>query len=168
MEGRIDNSSVTSLYMRPSAILVRPGNPKKIKGFKDLFRAGVKVVVVQGSGQTGMWEDVAGKQGDIGAVKAFRKNIVSYAPNSAEAKKVWIERPDIDAWLIYNIWQIANPTIADLIPIEKEHVVYRDCGIVLTAKGMTNPLARKFIDFIQSAEGARIFKKWGWIVPDGI
>jgi accessory colonization factor AcfC len=115
-----------------------------------------------------MWEDVAGKQGNIGTVKAFRKNIVAYAPNSAEAKKVWIERPDIDAWLIYNIWQIANPTIADLVSVEKEHVIYRDCGIALTAKGMANPLARQFVNFIQSAEGARIFKKWGWIVPDGI
>src|SRR5512143_2500468 len=31
MEGRVDESTVESLYLRPSGILVRPGNPKGIK-----------------------------------------------------------------------------------------------------------------------------------------
>ena len=40
---QIQRSSVAPLYLRPSAILVRPGNPKKIVDFPDLLRPGVKV-----------------------------------------------------------------------------------------------------------------------------
>ena len=56
------------MYLRPVAILVRPGNPKKIRGFRDLLAPGVKVLTVAGAGQTGLWEDVAGRTGDIALV----------------------------------------------------------------------------------------------------
>ena len=165
MEGRIDVMTVTSLYLRPSAILVRPGNPKRIGHFTDLLKPGTKVLVVQGAGQTGLWEDIAGKQGSMETVRAFRKNIVAYAANSAEGKKYWVEKPEIDAWLIWNIWQVANPTIADLVSMGPDYVIYRDCGVAITEKGKKGPLARKFVDFLLSAEGGRIFAKWGWMAP---
>ena len=38
MEGRLDESKVQPLYLRPYAILVRPGNPKKIAGLRHLTR----------------------------------------------------------------------------------------------------------------------------------
>jgi hypothetical protein len=41
-------------------------------------------------------------------------------PNS----KPW--RSDIDAWIIWNIWQVANPTVADLVEVEPEYRIYRD------------------------------------------
>jgi accessory colonization factor AcfC len=165
MDGRIDESSIVPLYLRPSAILVRPGNPKAIKDLPDLARPGVKVLVVQGSGQTGMWEDMAGKQGDLSLVRALRKNITLHAGNSAIAKQAWIDRPELDAWVIYNIWQVANPKLADLVPVSRDYVVYRDCGVGLTAHGKAQPLAVEFARFLESKEGAAIFKKWGWTVP---
>jgi accessory colonization factor AcfC len=165
MEGRIDEPSITSLYLRPSAILVRPGNPKAIRDLPDLARPGTRVLVVQGSGQTGMWEDMAGKQGDIGLVRALRRNIVTHAPNSAAAKQAWTETPEIDAWIIYNIWQVANPKLADLVTVGKDHTVYRSCGVALTRKGKEGPIPARFAAFLQSSEGAAIFKKWGWMAP---
>jgi accessory colonization factor AcfC len=165
LEGRIDESTIVSLYLRPSAILVRPGNPKGIRDLPDLVRPGVKVLVVQGAGQTGMWEDMAGKQGDLGLVRALRRNIVLHAPNSGAAKEAWTQRPEIDAWIIYNIWQVANPKLADLVPVSREYVVYRSSGAALTRKGAARPLARRFHSFLQSPEGAAIFRKWGWMAP---
>jgi len=165
MEGRLDASTVTPLYLRPSAILVRPGNPKSIRHFTDLLKTGMKVLVVQGAGQTALWEDVAGRQGSIETVRAFRKNIVAFASNSAEAKKTWLEKPEIDAWLIWNIWQIADPKISDLVSMGPDYVIYRDCGIAVTEKGKQGPWADKFVAFLMSAEGGRIFSKWGWMVP---
>jgi accessory colonization factor AcfC len=165
MEGRIDEGTIVALYLRPSAILVRPGNPKGIKDLPDLARSGMKVLVVQGSGQTGMWEDMAGKQGDISLLRALRKNIALHAGNSALAKQAWIDRPELDAWIIYNIWQVANPKLADLVPVSKDYVVYRDCGVGLTARGKEQPAAVQFTQFLQSKEGAAIFKKWGWMAP---
>ena len=165
MEGRIDEATVASLYLRPIAILVRPGNPKGFKGFEDLLAPGTKILVVQGAGQTGVWEDVAGRKGNIQTVRAFRKNIAVFAANSAEAKKAWIEKTDLDAWLIWNIWQVANKELADLVPIKEEYQVYRDAGIALTRQGKTKEAARKFVEFVQSPEGGKIFAKWGWMVP---
>lgn len=162
MEAQIDEARVEPLYLRPFAILVRPGNPKSIKGLRDLFRPGQRVIVVNGAGQNGVWEDAAGRQGDIESVRALRKNIVKYAKNSALAKQAWTEDQSLDAWLIWNIWQVANPTLADVVPIEKDYVIYRDTGIVVTKKGEQNPAAKQFLDFLKSADGAAVFKKWGW------
>jgi accessory colonization factor AcfC len=89
MEGAVDEATVMPLYLRPAAILVRPGNPKRIQDFPDLLKPGMKVLVVQGAGQTGLWEDMAGKQGDIRTVRALRRNIRAVMPNSADAKARW-------------------------------------------------------------------------------
>jgi len=163
MEGRIDETSIVSLYLRPSAILVRPGNPKGIRDLPDLTKPGVKVLVVQGAGQTGMWEDMAGKQGDIGLLRALRRNIAMHALNSAVAKKAWTEDKTFDAWIIHNIWQVANSTLADLVPVSKDYVIYRSSGAALTKKGKARALANQFVDFLQTKEGASIFRKWGWL-----
>lgn len=161
--GRIVDSTVTPMYLRASAILVRKGNPEGIRTFTDLARPGIKVLVVQGAGQTGMWEDIAGRTGDIGIVRAFRRNIGAFAPNSGEAKKIWTDDPSYDAWLIYTIWQVANRDLADLVRLRDPWVVYRGAGIALTSEGQGKRHAREFRDFLLSPSGARIFAKWGWI-----
>ncbi|KKB64643.1 ABC transporter substrate-binding protein [Robbsia andropogonis] len=151
------------LYLRPMAMLVRPGNPHHIQGFADLLKPGVKVLVVNGAGQNGVWEDVAGRTGDIQAVKMLRQNIVSYAGNSAVACKTWIDQPDIDVWLIWNIWQVANPKLADVVPIEARYAIYRDAGVAVTKRGTANPASAQFVDFLKSPDGAKIFAHWGWL-----
>ena len=163
--GRIDPATVTPLYLRPSAILVRKGNPRGIRRFEDLLRPGLKVLVVQGAGQTGLWEDMAGRTGDIGVVRALRRNIGAFAPNSGEARRLWSEDRSFDAWLIWNIWQVANPGLADVVPVAEPWRIYRDAGVALTARGRTRRHARELVAYLQSTEGARIFARWGWVTP---
>ena len=139
--GRIDEATIDPLYLRPVAMLVRPGNPKHIRRFEDLLRPGIKVLVVQGAGQTGLWEDVAGRTGDIRIVRAFRRHIGAVAGNSAEAKQLWIADGSFDAWLIWNVWQVANPTLAEAVPVAEPWRIYRDAGIALTMKGRERPSA---------------------------
>jgi accessory colonization factor AcfC len=162
MEGRIIEQTIKPLYLRPLAILVRPGNPKHITGFKDLLKPGTRILVVNGAGQNGVWEDMAGRKGSIETVRNLRSNIVSYAKNSAEARTTWTSKPDIDVWLIWNIWQVSNAKLADVVPLEADYAIYRDTGVGLTAQGAAKPVAKEFVEFLQSQEGARIFKKWGW------
>jgi len=164
-ELQIDPASVTPLYLRPSAILVRPGNPKGILDFPDLLRSRIRVMVVTGSGQTGLWEDMAGKRGDVGTVRAFRRNIVLFAPNSDTAQRTWKERDDIDAWVTWNIWYLPLHDHADLVPVSDDYRVYRQCNVALTERGKTKPPAGRFIEFLTSSEGASIFKSWDWITP---
>ncbi|MEO5567940.1 MAG: substrate-binding domain-containing protein [Gemmatimonadaceae bacterium] len=160
--GRIDERTIRPLYLRPVAILVRPGNPKRIRRFEDLLRPGMKVLVVQGAGQTGLWEDVAGRTGDIAVVRAFRANIGAIAGNSAEAKNRWTQDSTMDAWLIWNIWQVANPTLADVVAVAERWRIYRDAGVALTVKGRDRAHARAFAAFLESPAGVSIFKRWGW------
>lgn len=161
--GRIDEATIVPLYLRPVAMLVRPGNPKRIARFEDLLRPGIKVLVVQGAGQTGLWEDVAGRTGDIEVVRAFRRNIGAVAQNSGEAEQRWTSDRSFDAWLIWNIWQVANPALAQSVPVAERWRIYRDAGVALTVKGRERHAARDFVRFLESPEGARIFAKWGWM-----
>lgn len=163
LPGVIDTSTIRTLYLRPSALLVRPGNPKGITSIRDLTKPGVKVLVVEGAGQVGMWEDVAGRTGDVRLVRDLRRHIGAFAANSAEAKKVWHADASYDAWLIWTIWQKESPASADLVSIEPEHVVYRSSGIAVTNRSAQRCVAGEFADFLQSVEGRAIFRKWGWI-----
>lgn len=162
---QIDPATVQPLYLRAAAILVRPGNPEHITGFADLLKPGHRILVVNGAGQQGLWEDVAGRQGNIADVRAFRSNIAVVVTNSAQARTAWIKNKSLDAWLIWTIWQKANPTLADLVPIDPDHAIFRDTGIALTRIGEKNPQATSFVAFLNSPQGAAIFAKWGWIVP---
>jgi accessory colonization factor AcfC len=162
MGGAILEGTVRPLYIRPATILVRPGNPKHIAGIRDLMKPGTRVMVVEGAGQIGLWEDIAGRLGDINAVRMLRANIVEFAENSGQAKDRWTKDPSVDAWVIYNIWEIANPDIADPVEVEPELRIWRDCGIALTRRGSAKPAARDFAAFLESAAGRAIFEKWGW------
>ncbi len=163
----LDPATVMPLYLRPSAILVRPGNPAHVIGLLDLLKPGHRILVVNRAGQQGLWEDVAGRRGRIADVRAFRANIATVAKTSAEAKKDWVMDPSLDAWLIWDIWQTANPTLADQVAIEPEFRVFRDIGIALTRRGEALPMSRQFRDYLASPEGVRIFARWGWTPPDG-
>ena len=101
---------MSQLVVHPSrmwvAVITKPSQPTQER--RSLGRAllcqwvleqGWKVLVVNGAGQNGVWEDAAGRKGDIETVRALRQNIEVYAMNSAEAKKAWSDKPEIDAWL---------------------------------------------------------------------
>lgn len=121
-----------------------------------------------GSGQTGLWEDMAGRQGDVRVIRALRKNIVCFAPNSETAVRTWQERDDIDAWITWNIWYLPLRDDADLVPVSEDYRVYRQCLVGLTERGKVKPLAERFIEFLASPEGTKIFKSWGWLTsPSG-
>jgi accessory colonization factor AcfC len=161
--GEIVATTVTPLYLRASAILVRPGNPKHVTGFSDLLRPGMKILIVNGAGQNGLWEDIAGRKGNIETVKALRANIAYFAKNSAEARQAWINDRSIDAWITWTIWQGDDPGLAEIVAIEPELRIYRDAGIALTRRGQDKSSAREFVRFLASPAGAAIFQKRGWI-----
>ena len=162
-ELKIDEGSITPLYLRPSALLVRPGNPKHISDFPDLLKPDMRIMVVTGSGQTGLWEDMAGKQGDIRTIRAFRKNIKVFAPNSTQAMRLWDERQDIDAYVTWNIWHMPLRDRAKLVEVSDDYKIYRQCSIALTEHGKSKTSARRFIEFLTSSEGARVFESWYWM-----
>lgn len=160
--GAVLADTVDPLYLRQTAILVRKGNPKGINGVRGLLEDDVAVMVVDGAGQVGMWEDVIGRTGDIENMRKFRKNIAAIAPNSGAAKEKWLEDENIDAWLIWNHWQIDNPDIADQVATEPELTIYRDVAVATTKKGAENSKLGAFLDYLKGDASAKIFADHGW------
>ena len=162
LQGTLDPTTIQPLYLRRAAILVRRGNPGHIKGLDDLLKPGHHILVVNGAGQQGLWEDIAARHGRITAVAKLRANIAVVAPNSGVAREDWIKDTSLDAWLTWTIWQVSNPTLADQVPIEESSQVYRDVGVGLTRRGKARPEAQQFLNFLQSSEAEQIFRHWGW------
>ncbi len=97
-------------------------------------------------------------------MKAFGSNVAAAAKGSAEAKRAWTGDKTLDAWLIWGIWQAANPTLAGQVAIEPEYRIHRDAGLALTRRGGTRPAAKQFAAFLEAPDGART-AKWGWVAP---
>lgn len=161
-DGQIVPSTVEPLYLRPATLLVRKGNPKGIKGMRDLAKPGMTLLVTEGAGQVGMWEDVAGRTGDLALLKAIRGNIREVATNSGLALQSWKGKPELDAWLIWNHWQVANPDIADQVAVEPDLVIWRSTDIALTDRAKANAEAKAFVAFLTSPDAVAIFRKYGW------
>lgn len=68
--------------------------------------------------------------------------------------------------MIWNIWQVSNPKLAELVAVEEPYRIDRDTGIAPTTRGKLKPATQQFIAFLQSPQGAAIFRRWGWITND--
>lgn len=155
----VESSTRTELYKRGAAVLVRPGNPKKIKNLKDLTRAGIRILDVNGAGQFGLWEDLAGKQGLIDGIQ---QNIKKSFANTALGIVGWKSDNEYDAWITYTSWHYRLKDITQLITIPASRNVYRGTPIALTTITNKKEKAQQFIQFLKSNAGHLIFKKWGW------
>lgn len=156
---------IEPIYLRRAIILVKKGNPKQIKGIKDLAKKDVKVIVPDGMGKsntsgTGVWEDVAGRTKDIELVRSLRSKIVLFTPNSGTARNAFLNN-EADAWITWIDWAKSNPGYGDVIEIEKDYVIYRDINV--TAVKNAKKEVKDFIKFLRSNEAKNIAKKYGWM-----
>ena len=159
-----DSAEVEPLYIRRAVITVQKGNPKQIRGFDDLLKPGVRIVVTDGSGVsntsgTGVWEDIAGRLGSLENVKALRKNIIAFATGSGASFKAFKEQ-QADAWITWIHWPLTHPEDADVVELPPELVIYRDFSVVTNDKA--DDTARDFIAFLKGEEAYAIFKSEGW------
>jgi accessory colonization factor AcfC len=157
--GLVDAKSRTSLYIRAAGILVRKGNPKKIKSLKDLAREGVRLIDVNGAGQLGLWEDLAGDQG---LIPGMQRNIALSVATSAEAIDKWKTMPELDAWITYESWHYRLKDLTDLVRLPQAQRLYRGTPIALTTISKQRDLAQQFIDFLKTEQAHKVFQKWGW------
>lgn len=155
----VDAGSRTELYRRAAAILVHPGNPKHIRSLRDLAKPGITILDVNGAGQLGLWEDLAGRQNLIGAIQA---NIGQSFANSALGIAAWKNDSRYDAWITYASWHHRLPAETTLVTLPAAEIVYRGTPIALSKTTRQAAVARQFVLFLQSATGHDVFKKWGW------
>lgn len=158
----LDAKSIETHYLRPSALLVRKGNPLKIKGIRDLFSKEINVLVVNGAGQTGMWEDIVGRTQSVDALNKFRKNIKFAAQNTGEAEKKWNEDNSIQAWVVFNIWGNRASNESEVVKIESEYTVFRSMGSIKNKNSKNTKLRDEFLAFLKAKNCQEIFVSHGW------
>lgn len=159
------SSDVVPIYVRPTIIAVQKGNPKNIHGFDDLLKDGMKIVVTEGAGVantsgTGIWEDVAGREGSLEDVKRFRQNIVAFEKGSGASYKAFVDL-QADAWITWPDWPITHADKADMVKLSRSRTIWRDVNVVVAHDA--DPEAQQFVDFLASAEGAKIMRTEGWV-----
>ncbi|OOQ61971.1 substrate-binding domain-containing protein [Mucilaginibacter pedocola] len=157
--GMVDAVTRVELFKRRAAILVRPGNPKHIMALKDLAKTGVKVLDVNGAGQLGLWEDIAGKENLIGGIQ---KNVGDSFANTALGIDAWKKDQSYDAWITYASWHENLKDVTQLVELPLPLRLYRGTPVALTSNTKHAAQAKQFIQFLQSADAHAIFKKWGW------
>ncbi|QEM06492.1 hypothetical protein DIU31_024345 [Mucilaginibacter rubeus] len=157
--GITDPSTRSELYKRAVAILVRPGNPKHIKGLADLAKPGIKVLDVNGAGQLGLWEDLAGRDNLIAGIQ---KNIAGSFPDTALGIDAWKKNSSYDVWITYASWHENLWDATDIVRLPSNQVLYRGTPLAITAKSMHRKQALDFVHYMQGNEGHQIFRRWGW------
>lgn len=159
------SDQVTPIYMRPTVIAVKKGNPKAISGFEDLLQPGMKIIVTEGAGVantsgTGAWEDVAGRLGKLSDVEAFRRNIVTFAKGSGASFKAF-QAEDADAWITWPNWPITKSDVLEQVDIASDRRVWRDVNVALSPNA--DPAAKEFLDFLLTPEAQALMKTEGWV-----
>ena len=155
----IDEDTRTELYARASGILVRKGNPKNIQSLEDLAKEGIEIIDVNGAGQLGLWEDLAGRKGLISDIQ---NNIAISVTSSAEAIEQWKADSKYDAWITYESWHYRLTEETDLVELPEDEKLYRGTPIAITKDSINKENAQKFIDYLKTESSHEVFVKWGW------
>jgi len=157
--GFLDPSTRRSLWVRPAAILVRKGNPRRIAGIADLARPGVRLLDVNGAGQVGLWEDLAGR---MGLIPEIQRNIAVSTANTAEAIAAWRNQPELDAWITFASWQDRMRDEADLVALPDAERLYRGTPVAVTRRSSQRELALAFVEYLGGEECHAVFRQAGW------
>jgi len=158
LKGLVLKETRRSLGSRTSAILVQKGNPRKIRLISDLAKEGIRIGISVSGCLTGVWDDLATK---AGFAEQIRKNTVAYADGCGELMS-FINKKKVDAILAWDAFKNLNMQTMDIVELPKDLQVHRSTAIGVIAFSKNKKLAEKFIDFLISEKGKKIYEKYGW------
>jgi molybdate transport system substrate-binding protein len=158
LKGLILKETRKSLGSRTSAILVQKGNPRKIKSISDLAREGMRVGVSVSGCLTGVWDDLATK---AGYAEQIRNNTVAYADGCGELMS-FVNQRKVDAILAWDAFKNLNMKTMDKIDLPEDLQIHRSTAIGVITFSKNKELAKRFVDFLVSKEGKKIYEKYGW------
>jgi len=156
--GLVFRDTRRSVGFRKSAILVPVGNPRKIKSISDLTREGVKVGISVSGCLSGVWDDVSSK---AGLTDHIRRNITDFA-GGCGAVMALINQRKVDAIFGWDAFKRLWMKTMEVVELPKELQVYRSTGVAVLKFSKNKELADKFIDFLVSESGKKIYREYGW------
>lgn len=144
-----------------SSINVQKGNPKGIRGLKDLTRPDVRVAIANPESVcVGTYAvELVEKNLSSNDLAAFRKNLLNYT-ESCEKTATAISLKTVDAVIGWSVFQHWDPERIETIPLPASQLA-RVGYIPIAVSTFTKdrPAAQRFIDFVLSSEGKAIFAK---------
>ncbi|RLB01598.1 MAG: molybdate ABC transporter substrate-binding protein [Deltaproteobacteria bacterium] len=164
-EGLVHGETERILAYLIPAILVQRGNPKDIESLADLARPGIRVGIgnpeavcvglyaIELLQYNGLLEKVAG-------------NIVTYAEScSKTAALVVLGAVDaVIGWRVFSKWHPRAIEAVYLRPEQIPRIAYVPGAISVFCKHRDS--AQRFLDFLVSSEGRRIFARWGYLATE--
>lgn len=161
-EGLVYKESEKIVVYLVNAINVQKGNPKNIKTLKDLLKPGIKIAIANPEGVcVGAYAvEIIEKNFTKKEKEQFRKNLVNYTESCDKTASI-IALKGVDAVIGWEVFQHWNPEQIETIDLKKNEIIrigYIPIGIAKYTKN--KELAQKFIDYVLSDKGRKIFKKY--------
>lgn len=156
------------VYLVP-AINVQKGNPKGIKTLSDLARPGLRVAIANPEGVcVGLYAvEIIEKNFDANKKAALKKNLVNYT-ESCEKTATAVSLKAVDAVIGWRVFQYWDTERIETVPLKKEQIIrigYLPIAISKFTKNLS--ISQKFIDFVLSEEGKKVFRKYHYFMsPD--
>lgn len=160
-EGLIHPDSVKNFGYVAPAINVQKGNPKNIKGLRDLARPGIRIALGNPETVIGMLvEEIIEKGLSPEERSLLRRNLVTYLddfPN--RSSRLLLKQVDVLIGPHYlGEWY---PDKVETVKLRAEEIYRIGAGqIAVLAHSGNAPSALKFIDFLLSGDGKNIFRKY--------
>jgi len=164
-EGVVDPKTVKIIAYLIIDIDVQHGNPKNIQTLSDLTRPGIRVGIGNPEAVcVGLYAIEVLEQN--GLLRQVQKNIVTNAP-SCSATAALLVMKKVDAIIGCRVFSKWHPDKIDAIflkPDEVPRLAYIPAAISTYSKDRES--AQRFIDFLTSPEGQKIFARWGYIATE--
>jgi molybdate transport system substrate-binding protein len=153
------------VYLIP-AINVQKGNPKGIHSLKDLTKDGIRVAIANPEMVcVGTYAvEIIEKNLTLSEKERFKRNLVNYTESCEKTASV-ISLKAVDAVIGWRVFQYWDPERIETIFLKPEaisRIGTIPIGVARFTKDKT--LAQEFIDFLLSASGKAVFKKYHYLM----
>ena len=157
--GTLIKDTRKSLGCRRSVIITQEGNPKGIKRLDDLCEPGIRVGTATGGCLKGVWDDICSK---AGLTERIRPNIVQHA-DACGTLMGHIHSGRVDAVFGWNAFKNIWPDTCEAVELPRDLQVFRSTAVQVITYTRNLSLSQRFIDFLTSPEGKRIYAEKGWL-----
>jgi molybdate transport system substrate-binding protein len=151
-------------YLIP-AILVKKGNPKDIHTLKDLAREGIRVGIAEPESVcVGLYAVEILEKNNL--LTEVGKNIITRAESCSKTASLLL-LDSVDALIGWRIFEKWHPDKIEAIYLDSSQIpriAYIPAAISVYTKNREK--AEKFIEFLSSSEGKRIFRSYGYLASE--